>query len=294
MIIDIKYHIASLVAVFLALGIGILVGSAVLGNNVNDAIMKQQRQMVDDLNKNFDQMRKDNIAAQEEISNYKSSLNISKQFEEQLLPVLVDNKLNGKNVAIIETNNYGFHEDWINTLKMAGAKVTSITTVLDGFNLKNEGVRKEIAEKLAVSNNSETSLTKDVALEIAVAVTSAQNIEKLNYFEQRGMIKTSGDYGVPIDAVVFVGGSQTKLGDRCDNLDLPMMEYFLAQKLPVYGVESSDVGYSYMKQYQKLKVSTIDDIDMIPGQVSLVMAVYGKPGNYGIKTTAKELWPAIP
>lgn len=294
MIIDLKYHIASFVAVFLALGIGILVGSAVLGGNVNDIIMSQQKQMVDDLNTNFAKIRKDNMVAQEEITAYKSSLNVSKQFEKQLLPALVANRLVGKQIAIVETNNYGFSADWINILKTAGARVHSITTVLDGFNMKDEVIRKEVATKLMLSNDSESAITKEVSKEIAVGVISAQNIENLQYFEQQGLIKTSGDYGVPINAVIIVGGSQTDTGNRCDNRDIPMMNYFLSQKIPVYGVETSEVKYSYMKQYQKLKISTIDNIDMIPGQVSLVMAVYGKPGNYGIKTTARQLSPAIP
>jgi len=72
-----------------------------------------------------------------------------------------------------------------------------------------------------------------------------------------------------------------------------MMNYFLERNVPVFGVETSDVAYSYMKEYQKLKVSTVDNIDMIPGQLSLVMSVYGKPGNYGIKTTARQLMPDV-
>jgi len=294
MIIDLKYHIASLVAVFLALGIGILVGSAVLGENVNDVIMKQQKQMVDDLNRNFDKIRKDNIVAKEEISAYKTALNISKQFEKQLLPSLVVNKLAGKKLAIVETSNYGFNNDWINTLKLAGAEVLSITTILDEISLADQKARKDIATKLMLLDSSETNLTKEIAAEIAVGVMTAQNIENLQYFEQYGLINTSGQYGEPIDAVIFVGGSQTDLKDRCVKLDIPMMEYFLSQDIQVYGVEASEVEYSYMKQYQKLKVSTIDNIDMIPGQVSLVMAVYGEQGNYGLKNTAKQLWPTIP
>lgn len=294
MIIDLKYHIASLVAVFLALGIGILVGSAVLGNDVNDVIMQQQKQMVDDLNRNFDKMRKDNVVAKEEIAAYKTSLSVSKQFEQQLLPSLVINKLAGKKLAIVETSNYGFNNDWINTLKLAGAKVHSITTVLDGINLTDQKVRQDIATKLLLLDSSEAVIIKEISKELAAGVVTAQNIENLHYFEQQGLIKTSGEYGVPINAVIFVGGSQTDLMDRCAKLDLPMMEYFLSQKIQVYGVEASEVEYSYMKQYQKLKVSTIDNIDMIPGQVSLVMAVYGEQGNYGLKNTAKLPWPAIP
>lgn len=41
MIIDIKYHIASLTAVFLALGIGIVIGTSMIGS---DTITKQQKE----------------------------------------------------------------------------------------------------------------------------------------------------------------------------------------------------------------------------------------------------------
>jgi hypothetical protein len=219
---------------------------------------------------------------------------VSKQFELQLLPSLVADKLAGKKVAIVETSNSGFNNDWINTLKLAGAKVHSITTVLDGISLTDQKVRNDIATKLMLTDSSEAAMTKEISKEIAAGIITAQNIENLHYFEQQGLIKTSGEYGVPIDSVIIVGGSQTDVGDRCANLDIPMMDYFLSKKIHVYGVEASEVEYSYMKQYQKLKVSTIDNIDMIPGQVSLVMAVYGEQGNYGLKNTAKQLWPAIP
>ncbi|PKM80090.1 MAG: hypothetical protein CVU89_15130 [Firmicutes bacterium HGW-Firmicutes-14] len=293
MIIDFKYHIASLIAVFLALGIGILIGSAVLGNDVNDAIVQQQKQMVDNLKKDFDLIRQENKVAQEEITTYKAALNVGKQLDEQLLPLVTDGKLAGKQIAIIETSNYGFHEDWIDTLKDAGAEITSITSVLEGFNLKDEDARKDIATKLMLDDKSEESVSREIAREMAEAVISAQNMENLQFFEQMGFIKMAGDYGVPVNAVVVVGGSREDLGQRCDNFDLPMMNYFLSQNIPVYGVETSDVDYSYMKNYQKLKVSTVDNVDMIPGQISLVMAVYGKPGNYGIKPTARQLLPAL-
>ena len=294
MIFDFKYHVASLVAVFLALGIGILVGSSFLGDNVNDAIIQQQKQMVNNLNRDFEQMRQESKVAQEEISNYKATLNISKQFEKQIFPVLLSEKLNEKRIAIIETNNYSFHEDWINTLRMAGAEISSITTVQEDYDLSNQEIRNSIKTKLMLNDDSEESISRELAGEIAEAIISAQNMENLHYFEQLGLIKNSGEYGVPINAVIFVGGSQTDYGNRCTNFDLPMMDYFLSNDVPVYAVETSDVAYSYMKEYQKLKVGTIDNIDMLPGQYSLVMSVYGKPGNYGIKTTARQLMPAVP
>lgn len=294
MIIDLKYHIASLVAVFLALGIGILVGSTVLGTDVNDVIMQQQKQMVDDLNRNFDKIRKDNIVAKEEIAAYQSTLNVSKQFEEGLLPVLVQDKLQGKNLAVVTTGNFEYNNDWVKTLKLAGAQVHSVTKILSGISLNDEKVRQALATKLMLTDDSGAALINEISNELAVCVVTAQNIENLQYFEQQRLIKTSGAYGVPIDAVIFAGGSQADVGDRAARLDIPMMEYFLSQKIQVYGVEASDVPQSYMEEYQKLKISTIDNIEMIPGQVSLVMAVYGEEGNYGLKSTAKQLWPTIP
>ncbi len=293
MIIDFKYHVASLVAVFLALGIGILVGSSFLGDNVNEAIIQQQKQIVNNLNRDFEQMRQDHKVAQEEIEAYKSALNISKQFEKQILPVLFTGKLTDKQIAVIETNSYGFHEDWIETLRMAGANVVSVTSVLEGFDLSQKDIRTSIKTKLMLKDDTEAAVSRELAREIAEGVISAQNLENLQYFEQLGLIQNSGEYGVPIDGVVFVGGSQEEFGDRCANFDLPMMNYFLERNVPVYGVETSDVAYSYMKEYQRLKVTTIDNIDMIPGQLSLVMSVYGKPGNYGIKTTARQLMPEL-
>ena len=44
--IDIRYHIASIVAVFLALGLGVLIGSTIVGD---DLLVDQQKKLLDRL-----------------------------------------------------------------------------------------------------------------------------------------------------------------------------------------------------------------------------------------------------
>lgn len=292
MIIDIKYHIASLVAVFLALGIGILVGNnfSAIGNEI---LVQQQKQLIDRLERDFDKIRDENKKAQEAITDYKTSVSVHKQFEKQMIPSMVAGKLTGLNVAIIETSNYGFHEDWIKTMKLAGAQVNSITTVLGSADLANEQKRSQIATKLLLAEDKESEVTQAIAQEIGVAVLTGQNMENIEYLEGLGIIKKVGDYGVPVNAVIVVGGSQDEKLMRVKDLDIPLMNYFLNQNIPVYGVEHTDVEISYMKDYQKLKVSTIDNVDIVPGQIALIYAMSGHPGNYGIKPTAKELVPLI-
>lgn len=291
MIIDLRYHIASLVAVFLALGLGILIGTNLLGN---DVMVKSLKTASDKIEKNLDSLRLENKKAQEEISAYKETVNMQNQFEKQTIPMLVYGKLAGRRVAIIETNNYGLHDEWINTLNKAGAKVTSITTFIEGFNLDDEAKRGLISTKLMLQSGEEKDIYKSVAEEIYGGIMTGQNMENLQYFGSLGLLKTSGNYGVPVNAVIFVGGSRDKETARVSELDVPMMKFFLSNKISIYGVENSEVEYSYMRDYQKLKISTVDNVDFYPGQYSLVMAIAGKPGNYGIKNTARLLMPSIP
>lgn len=291
MIIDLRYHIASLVAVFLALGLGILIGTNLLGN---DVMVNTLKKASDKMEKDLDSLRLENKKVQEEIADYKATVGIQKQFEKQTIPMLVYGKLAGKQVAIIETNNYGFHDDWFNTLTNAGAKINSVTTVLEGFDIGDESKRKQISTKLLLPSAEEKDIYNAIVREIAGGIITGQNMENLQYLSSLGLLKTSGNYGVPIHAVIIVGGSRDKAVARVTELDIPIMKQFLAKNIPVYGVENSDVEFSYMKDYQKLRVSTVDNVDLFPGQYSLVMAMAGKRGNYGIKPTAKLLMPSIP
>lgn len=294
MIIDYKYHIASIVAVFLALGIGILVGSSLIGHNVNDVIVQQQNRMYENLRRDLEKMKVDSRKAQEELNFYKDTLDVGNQFEQSVLPSLISNRLAGKKVAVIETDYSGLHGDWLEVLRKAGAEITSITTIPDKFRMEDKDIRESIATKLMINNFNEKTIVREVAKEVALGIISAQNMENLNYFEQHGLIKLSGSYGVKIDSMIIVGGSDRKDDFRCQNADIPIIKEFLSHNIPVSGVETSNVKYSYMEQYQKLKINTVDNIEMVPGQLSLIMTISGRDGNYGIKPTAKMLIPSIP
>ncbi len=294
MIIDLKYHIASIVAVFLALGIGILVGTALIGNNVNDVIVEEQNRMFEQLKADLYKMRYDNRAAKEEIAFYKSSIELNKEFNKAILPVLTGDKLEGKQIAVVDTNSSSLHNDWIEALRNAGATITSVTSILEGLELEDDNKRKEISTKLMINDTSARTLARDISTEIAAGIYCGQNMENLKYFEHQGIIKISGDYGVPVDIVIIAGGSNTNQREQCENIDTQIINYFIKNGVPVLGVEESDAKFSYMKQYQKQKITTVDNVDMISGQFSLVMAAGGIDGNYGIKSTAQRLIPALP
>ncbi|MDI6906058.1 MAG: copper transporter, partial [Thermoanaerobacterales bacterium] len=86
MIINLRYHIVSLVAVFLALGIGILIGSAVLGN---DTIAKSQQQVADRLEKHLNELRHENEVVRQQLAALQAENAVQRQFSKDALPFLV-------------------------------------------------------------------------------------------------------------------------------------------------------------------------------------------------------------
>lgn len=288
MIIDLKYHIASLVAVFLALAMGILIGTTMLGS---DAIVEQTKQMAQNLEKDLSNLRGENSELTGKVVGLEKSSRDYQQFGREILPQLVANRLQGVEVALVETSNYGFNEDLIKTLQAAGAKIHSTTSIQAAFDLSDQAKKQQIINFLGLQETKTEKVMSDLATQIAQGIVVGDNLATLNYLEEQGLIKKSGAYGVPVNTVIIIGGSQDENSGFVEIIDQPMLSYFVKKGINVFGVEHRDVVKSYMKLYQKNKISTVDNVDTVPGQVALIWAMQGKPGDYGVKETAKSLLP---
>ena len=284
MFFNLKYHIVSLVAVFLALGLGIFIGTAIPGS---DALNSQQQELTSSLESQMGIMKQKNQHLQSRISTLEMDNNIQRQFESHVLPVLLADKLKGRKVAIIGTTGQRLVDDLVETFSLAGAGVQSIT-ILIGFELSHGN---DLSEKMESPESSREG-TLRIAKEVAQAVLSGST-DKLKTLAGQNFIKIGGTYGGPVDDVILVGGSNDSQIMNIESLDFPLIDSLKSGGLPVYGVEESSAAYSYIKAYQKKGISTVDNVDTVPGQVSLVYAILGNPGQYGVKASARALWPAI-
>jgi hypothetical protein len=287
LIINLRYHIASLVAVFLALGIGILIGSTLPGN---EALIKQQKQLTDRLEVQLETLQKRNEAVQVRASSLEMDNNIQRQFEEQIVPSLIAGKLEGHNIAIIETNGYGFPENLVHTLQASGASVQSVITIINGLEIRD---KSSLLTALSWPDMKDEEIAPRLAAEIAKAAAEGDSNKVLAALVRLEMITTQGTYDAPLSDVVIVGGSVDQSMIKTGSIDIPVINYFQGRKINVFGVEQSGALYSYMEEYQKKRISTVDNIESVPGQVALVLAISGKPGHYGIKSTAQKLLPAV-
>ncbi|MFZ5591583.1 MAG: copper transporter [Bacillota bacterium] len=286
LIINLRYHIASLVAVFLALGIGIVIGGAMLGNNT---MVEKQKQLTDRLEAQLNALRQKNDVLAARANTLEMDKNIYQQFSQQAMPALIGGRLAGRQIAVIETNSYGFSDGLLQALQTAGAQVVSVTTVLNGLEVKD----KKGALTALGWRDSQEDLTTRLAWEIAAYITTGRGEKTIKYLQEQDLLRTNGKYGQYITDVVIVGGAMDEKLNKVATLDIPLIDYFQQQKISVYGVEESVAANSYMREYQKKRISTVDNIDTVPGQVALVMAMTGKPGHYGAKSTAQKLLPAL-
>jgi hypothetical protein len=95
---DWKYYVTSLVAVFLALGIGILIGSMVVGS---EAVLSQQSGMLARLEADLLSLKEDNTRLRQETEQARQALERARILAAEVLPSLLDGRLRGAAVTVV-------------------------------------------------------------------------------------------------------------------------------------------------------------------------------------------------
>lgn len=290
--IDLKYHITSIVAIFLALGLGVLIGSSIVGDNL---LVDQQKKMIDRLEEQFyvlrdkeDKLVTDNEYKNSIISNYEN-------YSQTVLPLVVEGKLQGYKTAVVVTGDGEMPAGMASALSTSGAEVVSQTVVLANMSLESPELRDRLISFYNLdSKTNRDTLRHYVAVSVAAILSGTKDPGLVSFLEQNNLVKFSGDTSIPVNGVILLGGANNLNSYFAESFDQGLISYFNDQGIKVYGVEESQVAYSYMSIYQKSNISTVDNIDLSPGQISLILAMEGEAGNYGIKPTAKKFMPSLP
>lgn len=290
--IDLRYHIVSIVAVFLALGLGILIGSSIVSD---DLMVAQQQKMIDRLDDQFSTLkeRENNLLA--ENASQSLIINNYENFSQGMLTPIVKDRLQGTNLAVVVSGDREIPANLINSLTIAGANVNTQTIVLSNINMKDAGLRDKLIKFYALESNVASDvLRKRVAVSVGMLLANQLSPEAQKFLEDNNLIKTSGIYTNPVNKVILIGGTDKLTTSFPESFDTSLIDTLMSQGKEVIGVESSLAKYSYMKTYQKYNMTTIDNIDLSLGQISLALAMIGEPGDYGTKSTATKFMPSLP
>jgi hypothetical protein len=282
-VFDIRYHIASLVAVFLALTVGILLGSVIVDKGV---LVEQQKALVEGLEARLNDLQEKNgILTQEN--------NSLKKFQEETLSV-IQNKLVQKKITVVVTGDIPEEDqnNLLQTLDQARASTSLIVVNMHSKVLNKSGLRKKVSSFFPETDLSKDELWTKVLERMAAEVATPSDKSFLAELSNLELIELRGTDNLPADQVVFFGGAQAKKS-KVDEIDIPLIQQLKGLGMRVIGVEESEVKTSYIETYQKEEISTIDNVDQIAGKIALVYVLLDQDGHFGVKPSAEKLLPPL-
>lgn len=252
MIIDFRYHVASIVAIFIALALGILIGSTLVGQDFLENITEEQQLWIGKLEQDYLNLKKETEIIKEELAQKNIQLSNYQNFATNIKPYLVDGKLMEKKFAIIELEQNNFSTDVVNTLEQAGAKIVSNTSL-------------SLTEE--VSANYDLNLLLENAAQL---ILNGTKTEVTDLMEENEILKSIGTYDELLDGVIIVTNSE-KQGKNLQETQNFITNY-LKDKVPLYLI-SCEKSISLNKK-NNAGFSTLNYIDTIPGQVNLVLTIF--------------------
>jgi len=292
LIIDFRYHIASLVAVFLALAIGVLIGSTMNGDEL---ITQQQKEIINRLEQDFSKLRQENLSLHKQRETVLGNLVMEKKFEEVILPIILNQRLIGQNLAIVVTNKNYLDEKWhralIDNLQEAGAAISLVLALPQDLGLGDPRGGRRIRTELGIAEEKEKDLFILLAKQLAKEAGGSSDWQVSSLLGDLGVARVFPGQAGKISGVILVGGGQSLEEGKLDRI---LVQEWKRMGLRVIGVEPKQSKRSFMNLYQKWGISTIDSIDCVPSQVTLVWLLQqGKEGNYGFKPSAEQMFPDL-
>lgn len=311
--INFRYHVVSLTAVFLALAIGLVVGTAALNGPVADSLEGQ-----------VTGLRKDNQHWRQTVSNMEKQLALEEEFAEETSQLLLPDTLTARRVVVLSLPNGRDHtESVLKKLQLAGATITGQVDLQDKFiNPDNNSNLLELAVTAARPTAQTTGLPGNghgvetsSALLASVLLDRPQGIAPVSDADRRAVLAAYNNAGylttdsnkvtASAEAVVVVSGQPyvDKDSDKRDESVVNVAEQFdRTGAIVVAGngsVGGNLVGVVRGDPVLAQTISTVDNANTVQGQVVTALALVQqltekKAGQYGVGDNAASLLPRLP
>ena len=286
MIPNMKFYVISIVAIFAALGIGIYIGFTLDAQSI---IVEQKEDIAAKIEERFDFLSDENKRLKGAIEAVEKEKDMYKDFIDSTYEQIVKGKLNGLKVAIIETKSDYMYSGVGQILETAGASIINITTINDRI-LNEELLAEEVYKELDISAVDNQLISKTL-VELTHSILAGEETELVSKLIEKGFIDVVGLINKSVDYVIIAGGSTQEEKERLNLIDKVIIDTAKALDKQVIGIEKENTNFSYMEAYKKFRISTVDNVNSNIGKVSLVLAMEGRPGHYGVKATAEEITP---
>ena len=279
---NLRYHIASLTAVFVALAIGLVLGGLVVRQGGFD---QQQRALVSSLQNEYNKIKRQN-------SELTSSLSLENQYGSQMTDAWIAGRLAGRTVVVLTSGAADEGADAAAAaIKGAGGGVAVVTLAKPGFGLSDSQVASAVAS--ALGTPTATPATADVANALAAEWNGTSSTHALtDALVSAGSIKVAG---ITHSTVATLAVDLATTNGDPDPAGLDVVSAYAAASMFALGAETAASNSGVASAAAARKLSAFDTLGTNVGRYTLVALFSGaQQGYYSDTAHGTSAFPDVP
>jgi len=281
-VFDFRYHALSLISVFLALVLGLLLGVAIGDKGLVSSAERDIRAS----------LRGDVRKAQAESENLRSQLDEQNKFLQEAYPLMVGSRLIGERVGVVTLGDISDSEigNVRDALEATGARLTSVASLRTPLDLP---ALSQASLGTPYQNlQTDPKLAKRFGERVGAGYMAGGG--RLLQRVRRALLASSSGALGGVDSVVVIREPRTfqkPQQDVLNSFEDGLMTGLGGNNGTVVGVETTDTKPSQVGWYRDHDMASVDDVDQLPGRAALVFALAGADGAFGSKSSADALLP---
>jgi hypothetical protein len=302
--IDFRYLLTTIVAIFLALAIGLLIGSGLLADPLAQDLDRQVQEKIEQNN----ELRSEN-------GDLKTRIDAEDDFGWEIAARSLEGDLAQTEIVLfrLEGTDGALIDRVRDAIELAGGSVPTIITLTNGMAMDDETLVEDLRADLEGLNVEGEDLAVSLAAELGSRAAADSNGAGDDLFpvvqaiaQEHGLIDVAAD---DEDDVIPTGSDFVVAGGAAGEPPhdvVPLSESLLTGLAEftseVVAVEGWESGWSFVPRLRDSEVreiaATVDHGDTAPGAISMVAElsrfVGNDPGHYGFRDGADGVVPDEP
>lgn len=308
--VSFRFHLVSLIAVFLALALGIGMGATVI-----------DKATVDSLKSRVAAVEQQRDSGQQQVNELNRRLNRSTAWDNQARDYLVNNALKDVPVTVLAVRGVdeGVLGNQRELLQAAGANVQGTLYFTQKTTLTESSSVAQMQTLVGTTATDPALLRQALMARLAAVIAGSGPANSLKPFQQAGFVEWAGGVATDVSTadiansrIIFMSAAAPAVPN--DQLATPLTKLLAAQSVRrVTAIEagrdpdgrtstsgSRSVWLDVLRKDSSLdgRLSTVDDVETDLGRTATVLAARdlaaGRTGDYGVADTASAPLPKLP
>jgi len=307
-VISFRYHVFTIVAIFLAIGLGVVAGTTVIDQG-----------LVKNLKNQTEALRQDLGDVRGQVDDLKRQIHGLDGFATAVFPYVAPDNLPLQKVVIVTLDGVegSLLEQTRSALTAAGAQIVAELSVQPRMASTDPDVEQQLATALGVTVPTDGSLSLTAARALALRLATAPSLDPapsgpdvLQSLLEGGFLvargpgvsnKTPEEIGGSEQIVVVLAGGPADPSIEPGSFAVPLVQELVSSGMPVAAGEPTRTTYPFVEELRSNGTSdgsmvTVDDLDQTMGGLALVLGLHdlvqlNTGGDFGVKAGAAGLLP---